>query len=117
MAPGPCPWSACCVLRARSLSARPWLGCTAGLDGTRGVLISDTSLEEHVVEVDVQGPAPAAGDASTAGGGVKPFRVLTTRTNPAAAGTMIALSRRARVGSGLVGSGRVWSIASHLDGQ
>ena len=76
----------------------------SGLDGTRGVLISDDSLDEHIVEVDVLGPLPGACssagsdsgrlvpfalDAATAGEGRKPFRVISTRVNPAAAGEVL----------------------------
>ena len=49
-----------------------------GFDKVRAVLISDPTLEKHVVEVDVEGPGQEQNK----------FRVLTTRSNPAAKGAV-----------------------------
>lgn len=50
-----------------------------GFDGTVARLVMDTELEAHVVTVEVVGPAKA---------GAPPFKLTTTRFNPAEAGAV-----------------------------
>eukprot|EP00747_Dinoflagellata_sp_TGD_P181485 gnl/TRDRNA2_/TRDRNA2_35347_c0_seq1.p1 gnl/TRDRNA2_/TRDRNA2_35347_c0~~gnl/TRDRNA2_/TRDRNA2_35347_c0_seq1.p1 ORF type:complete len:287 (-),score=50.87 gnl/TRDRNA2_/TRDRNA2_35347_c0_seq1:67-927(-) len=52
---------------------------TLGLDGTIGRLVADPSLQKHVVEVEAVGPQKPGGE---------PFRVVSTRLNPAEQGAV-----------------------------
>jgi len=62
------------TMAAASLAAR-----SLGLDGVTGRLVVDASLDKHVVEVEVVGPAKP---------GQEPFRLVTVRNNPAEAGAV-----------------------------
>ena len=50
-----------------------------GFDGVRARLVSDSSLQAHVITVDVKGPVRADGSS---------FRVFTERYNPAPPGAI-----------------------------
>lgn len=69
MAPNNVNTMACCALA----------GHTLGFDGVVGKLVADSSLEAHVVSVDVVGPKKAGGEH---------FRVSSTRYNPCKRGAV-----------------------------
>ena len=81
------------TMAAASLAAR-----NLGLDGVVGRLVSDPSLDKHVVQVDVTGPAKPGGE---------PFRVSTVRLNPAEKGAVTGDATYASfLGSLLAAGGR-----------
>lgn len=53
-----------------------------GFDTVQARLVADRTLESHIIEIDVVGPAPEGADPS------RPFRVQTMRYNPAAPGAV-----------------------------
>jgi predicted dinucleotide-utilizing enzyme len=64
-----------------TMAAAAIAGHSLGFDGTVAVLVSDPSLQAHVITVDVTGPAAADGSGAV-------FRVVTERANPAPPGAV-----------------------------
>lgn len=63
-----------------TMAAAAIAGYTLGFDGVQACLVSDPSLEAHIITIDVQGlPKPD---------GSKPFRSFTERYNPAPPGAI-----------------------------
>lgn len=85
-----------------TMAAAAIAGENLGFDGTMARLVCDFSLNEHIVEIDVQGPASADGQR---------FNVSTTRINPAQAGAVTgsatygsflsSLQRSGQLGNGI----------------
>jgi len=76
------PVRALCPLapnNVNTIAAAALAGRSLGLDGVIGRLVVDPSLQKHIVEIEVEGPSKPGGE---------PFRVLTTRSNPAEKGAV-----------------------------
>lgn len=64
-----------------TMAAAAIAGHSLGFDGTQAELVSDPSLDAHVITVDVTGPTASDGSGAV-------FRVVTERINPAPPGAV-----------------------------
>ena len=68
-----------------TMAAAAMAAPSLGFDGVQARLIADRRLESHVVTVEAVGPSPGTTDDGVE---APPFRVVTTRDNPALPGAV-----------------------------